>query len=1383
MPETLTVSHRLVQSLGFDPRSFQPSSFIFSLKIPPKEWKAFTIDGSHFPIYKIVASSAKVVDIRNFIGGIKVEHFIVIAELENLTVLCLNRNKKGEQPLVLVLKSPEDFDRVIGVFQSQNFTSDVLSAHYAINQAIELLKSDSGDGLFINRGLFSNYFIRERLKGTLTERKRNISKEAATFLTKFRNDALTAHFDSITGILEALGYVVTKNNSQEYLLSSGAEKLESIVIVTDASNLDVMRSNDRIVPSYQAVAALKRYPWVILTNGRLWRLYSAKTSSASTNYFEIDIEGITDEKDPRLELFVSFFGSGALYARQGKTDLDIILEGGEEYAESLEENLQEQVFDGNLFLDLVRAVLSHKHTKRYTDEELAEGKKKALKLLYRLLFILYAESRKLVPVRNPHYAEVSLGSIRERLSAMEKDSGSQSCWKALRRLFRAISEGDSSINMPQYNGALFELDAGLDRLEITNKHLVPALRALMEIDGKGIDYQNLSVRHLGSLYESLLEYSVKQAITELAVVKGEYIDMSFTKDLKGKYDSIIDKGDLYLSAGGLARKGTGSYYTPEKIVRFLVKKGLEPILADRERKFLTELERWRKTGDSKTGELVTKHLLDIQVVDPAMGSGHFLVAVVDEITMWIVGLLDRNPDAPLAKEIGEDRQRIIDEQAAKGIEIDTELLTFNVILKRMVMKRCVYGVDINPLAVELAKLSLWLDSFTIGTPLTFLDHHIRAGDSLIGLWLQDLKARKPENTTLDAWTESVDSIGNIMQQVSYPADLNVEEVKRSKENYGQIRDAGKPLRTLLSMKTAGVIDEGLERRMPRNLPMVEEAVRNDKLNKVVWAEPVKKAIEYADKFQFFHWELEFPDAFVDERRGFDLVVMNPPWDAVRPFDDEFFSQYHAGFRRIATKAEKEKIMKTLLRDKNIHQQYEDYANRIQSRITFFKKSGQYDKRGSKGIAFDSWALFLERAMKLASKMGTLSILIPSSILGNEGATEIRSMILDRRIRCLYEFENAEGIFPDVHRSYKFVLLVIDNASPMAEFDAAFYLRNIDSLVDHKEKEKFVKLSPAFIRLASPETLSFPEVRRPLDLQVSKIYRSHPLLKDGIASNVHVTILRELNKTESAELFRTDGRGWRLVEGKTFHQFIPDYEKSVFSILPKDGLEWTAKVREFENSNKEIHEVPRLCYRMIASSTNVRTMISCIVQPYTFNTNLAPLVIPKIGSRIALGKEYDRMICYLAGVFNSMTFDFLIRQKVSTSLNYFYVYQTPVPTFADNELVSEIVKISARLSCTLEGFESIAKSTGVKPGILTIKERLELTAKLDALVAHQYGLSRKEYEYIIGTFDSFEKDPTLADKIQQTWNDSIIRKFNGEVRERVLDYYDKIAAEMKEDKSS
>jgi type I restriction-modification system DNA methylase subunit len=963
---------------------------------------------------------------------------------------------------------------------------------------------------------------------------------------------------------------------------------------------------------------------------------------------------------------------------------------------------------------------------------------------------------------------------------MEKEPESQSAWKALSRLFKAISNGDREIGMPQYNGALFEMDKEIDRLDISNKYLVPALRALLEIDGKGIDYQNLGVRHLGSLYESLLEYSVKQASTELAVIKGEYIDMSFTKDLKARYDSIVDKGDLYLSAGGLARKGTGSYYTPDKIVRFLVKKGLEPIFADREKKFLEGLEKWRKTGDG--AELLTKQLLDIRVVDPAMGSGHFLVATVNEIAMWIAGLLDRHPDAPLAKEIGEDRQRIIDEQAANGIEIDTELLTFNIILKRMVMKRCVYGVDINPLAVELAKLSLWLDSFTIGTPLTFLDHHVRAGDSLIGLWVGDLKSKRPDNATLDEWTGSIDLMGDVMRTVSYPADLNVEEVKRSKENYMQGRKASKPLRTLLSMKAAGIIDEELDKKMPRNLPMVVEAVRNDKLDRLVGGEPVKKAIEYSEKYQFFHWEFEFPDAFMDEREGFDLVVMNPPWEAVKPEDDDFFSGYLPKFRRLKSKPEKEREKQKLLKEKAIATEFQDYVERIEDRVKFYKLSEQYVKRG--GGDTDLWKLFLERSFSLLASEGTLSLVLPSGIVTNEGAKELRKELLERKIQCLYEFENKNGIFADVHRSYKFALVICTNTPSAAGFPAAFYLHDVAALDGKIEQSKFVKISSEFVKLVSPDSLTIPEIRAEKEREIfEKLYMNHPLLSEGVDNGRWTfAFVTEMHRTASSHLFRQDGRGWQLIEGKHFHQFIHDYEKPTFTVKPEEGLKWTERIREYGVLNKQIHEIPRLVFRNVAASTNVRSIISAIIPPNTFLPHSASVVVPRYKNELLLSMEYFKIISYILGLFNSLIFDFLIRRRVTMNLSFFYLKQTPIPEKIQSTVGQRIIKLSARLNAPNRKFEDLTNSTGVDHGTLGMKDRVELTAKLDALVAYHYGLTRPEYEYIINTFEGFEEDENLVNLTEVIWDDRLIRKFNGEVRKRVLKYYDEIAAEMKGEKN-
>jgi hypothetical protein len=484
--------------------------------------------------------------------------------------------------------------------------------------------------------------------------------------------------------------------------------------------MDGKCESNEVVPSYQAVSALRQVHWVMLTNGRLWRLYSSRVSSSSTNYLEVDLDGVTSDNDARLLYFVSLFSAASLAPKPSGSDLDSIFEGGLKYAQEIKDELSSKVFEGQLFLNLVRAVIAHSPSRVYKEDELEKGKATALRLLYRMLFILYAESRNLLPVNNPNYSSFDRG-IRQRLGDFEKLPEGPELWRVLTILFRSIENGDAKAGVPTYDGELFRQDQDLDDLQPKNEYLAPAIRELTEIGGKGIDYQNLGVRHLGSLYEALLEYDVRQAEEDLVVYKDGTLDAAYAADLKAKPKPFVAKGELHLSSRGLARKGTGSYYTPDELVRFLAKNGLHHVLESRRKSFeahIAELNAKREK-DSDLEKVAIDDLLGIKVVDPAMGSGHFLVAAVDHITGWIMDILKEHPEAPLARIIDEDREKVIKEQKEKGIEISTELLSDSIILKRLVTKRCVYGVDINPLAVELAKLSLWLDSFHVDEP----DHY------------------------------------------------------------------------------------------------------------------------------------------------------------------------------------------------------------------------------------------------------------------------------------------------------------------------------------------------------------------------------------------------------------------------------------------------------------------------------------------------------------------------------------------------------------------------------------------------------------------------------------------------------------------------------------
>ena len=1366
------LSDSLLDAIGVEKVHGRECSFSFSAKQPPAEWKAFTFDLS-VPLWLVLAQDSKLGEIRTFVSGIKSDNFLLLVEQGSRNVFFAKRAKKGDNSAAFfVIRNGDECERVCNVIRRLDFHSDELTAHSSISRAIDSLR-EGADRYFINRGLFSSYYLRERFLKKLAERGRAPQKEASQLYSLFGGDIPSSSV-SAGEVLKALGYLVsrarTSGDHEQLKLSAGPGELDVGCIIAQSESLDTKTSN-KPVPSYQAVALLRYYRWVILTNGRLWRLYSSRVLSSSTNYFEVDVDNVSKEDDPKLLYFISLFSASAFIPKGDGSDVDVAYDEGISYAKEIEEDLRTKIFDKQLFLNLIRAVLDYKAENSYTDTELETAKASSLKLLYRLMFILYAESRNLLPLENPNYREISMDSLRQKLRDFQSEPESINLWKCLKLLFSTISKGNPNAGVPEYDGALFEGDTTLDVLELKNKHLVEAMRDLTEAEGKGIDYQNLGVRHLGSLYEALLEYSVRQANRDLVVYRDQILDAAYTKDMKAKPVGYIEKGDLFLSVGGLGRKGSGSYFTPEEIVRFLVSNGLEEHLNSRREMFISDMRKLRdiKGADRELEKKTVDDLLGIKALDPAMGSGHFLVAAVDHITNWIIELLKENPDAPLQKEIETDRESIIKEQSGKGIKLNEELLTDSVILKRMVMKKCVYGVDLNPLAVELTKLSLWLDSFTIGTPLTFLDHHIRCGNSLIGLWLSSI-SNKDLNTTLDAWTDAGSSEVSLLNKtIIGTPDLTLEQVNRSRAAYLDVRNRTEPMRILLDMQVAGIIDDKLRKAMPRNLMLISKFHEVAPSKRPEWWDEVNKAVALAQEYNSFHWEFEFHDAFNKENNGFDLIIMNPPWDVVKPEDDDFFSVYEPKFRLIKSKQEKQKIIEPLLKNEATRKAYESYRNSIQQVVCFFKESGEYVRRG-KGDT-NLWKLFLERALRLLSKDGTISAVIPSGIVTDEGGKELRETLFDGRIKAMYEFENKDGIFRDVHRSYKFVLLVWAKSGHASSFPAAFYLHDVKALEGKVEQDKFLELSLELINKCAPDTLSIPEVRNEKQLEVfSKLYHNHPLLKDS-GKGWTVALVSELHRTNDSDLFRTDGKGWPLIEGKNFHQFIPDFEKTIFNIDPGEGLERLSKHKELEGISGKLDESYLLVFRDVARSTDTKTMIACIFPPKSFCSNRAIVVIPRIGNNIPSAVDYSKLISYLAGLFNSFIFDFLIRTRITMIINFFYMYQTAVPSEIDSYVSNKIATISARLSSPDEKYVRFASMLEVKYGPLSMKDRVEMTAELNALVAKAYCLDRNELQTILDSFEGFEEDPELINMKEVKWSGRTIKAFNGEVRKRVLQYFD------------
>src|SRR5436305_2437898 len=480
-----------------------------------------------------------------------------------------------------------------------------------------------------------------------------------------------------------------------------------------------------------------------------------------------------------------------------------------------------------------------------------------LTFLYRLLFLLYAESRDLLPVREVRgYHEKSLEKLKRQLAVKAGTIEDQAPAKLklayndlstifydrLQELFAAVDKGDAAFNVPVYNGGLFmtrpdpadtspEADVArfLAQYKIPDRELALGLDLMArDMDEKRhdlafIDYKSLGVRQLGSIYEGLLEFKLRVAPEVMALVKGKKTEEVITyteaqqkklpilKEGRGKdaYDKTLPKGRVYLENDRRERKTSGSYYTPDYIVKYIVEhtvgrvlreklEALRPVFREAEKTLRAEQDKARALQrddirpehetDKKFRTTLNDTFFDLKVLDPAMGSGHFLVEAVDYITDRMAGFLAAFRWNPIVHEMAQTRHDIQQEMERQGVTIDMSKLTDLNLLKRRVLKSCIYGVDLNPMAVELAKVSLWLDCFTLGAPLSFLDHHMKCGNSLIGGQIDEARTTIEEGQLSffgsSLWAGALLATESMIQ-VGRLSDVTDQQVRDSKQRYLQ----------------------------------------------------------------------------------------------------------------------------------------------------------------------------------------------------------------------------------------------------------------------------------------------------------------------------------------------------------------------------------------------------------------------------------------------------------------------------------------------------------------------------------------------------------------------------------------------------------------------
>ena len=684
--------------------------------------------------------------------------------------------------------------------------------------------------------------------------------------------------------------------------------------------MDVTKKGD--FPTFDLIYLLKKekLEWGILANGKTWRLYSILSAQPYENYLEIDFENVQEDD---LRVFWQLFSLNLFIPDENQvTPLEKYIEESEKEAQVIEGHIRKSIDEilENICFGLLtyagkdKQLLTEKEKQLYFDN--------AVYLLFRLLFMFYAESRELLPINNHEYRIKSLESLLEKarnwLHQGFPDANGTDLWVAFRDLCIDIGQGNSALKIPEYDGGLFDSYEHTflsdPENQMANSYFATVLYKLGYLRKKNeetkIQYRDLSVRSLGSLYEGILEYKLFIA-NEEKVIRGKRIISAHKTGKIKKNDRVVPEGHVYFSQDANERHDTGSYYTPEDVVNYMVQNSIRLGLEERWIDFLPTIKQYEReiriavTDDIKKGlfkkldkellNFVEEQILTFKLVDPAMGSGHFLVNSLDVITHFIIEVLQTKvkiTDEPIKHEkipVGINWS-LLRHHSEIIVDLDP------VIWRRRVVEKCIFGIDINPLATELAKLSLWIASSSAGKPLTFLNHHLKCGDSIMGIRLQDLLTFPKENTEdrqINLWDsinkQKIDGIKAIFHHLLSRDSDQMQDILSKKDEYEKI-EQNPVLSHLKDMATLWLmIGFDLKKKdlfEPDDISYPDEGTYLELLEKAQNVESEKewenilggdlhRAVrQYQKSNHVFHWELEFPEIIGD---GFEAAVGNPPY--------------------------------------------------------------------------------------------------------------------------------------------------------------------------------------------------------------------------------------------------------------------------------------------------------------------------------------------------------------------------------------------------------------------------------------------------------------------------------------------------------------------------
>lgn len=1124
-------------------------------------------------------------------------------------------------------------------------------------------------------------------------------------------------------------------------------------------------------PRLSAHALLQEYLnstehlWGIVTNGLQWRLLRDCSLMTRLSYIEFDLEQILNSEN-----YAEF---GIFYRLFHRTRLPEGIDDGDKcllefyHQQTLQQGgrVRDGLRDGveKALQILGKGFLQHSGNQELRNKvdsgELTEKEyyRQLLLLIYRLLFLMVAEGRDMLlignnadnaTIYNKYYSITRLRSLSEKLVYNPK--GFQDLWRGLLMTFSLFDENwrGQVLGLSPLNGDLFgsTVLATLDKCALDNHYMLEAVKELSVYMHKGqprrVNYAALDIEELGSVYESLLDFSPTITI------------------LNGQYDFKL--------LIGTERKTTGSYYTPPELVAQLIKTALEPVIEDKLKEASQNSQRslsesvsplGRTDAIAPEGQRVAiaqeQALLSIKVVDPACGSGHFLLAA--------------------ARRIGKELARVRTNERQPGVEAMRQAI-------RDVIQNCIYGVDFNPLAVDLCKVALWIEGFNRGKPLSFLDHRIKWGNSLVGvLDLDCLKEGIPDEAykavtgdrkdlsaslkkqnkkeraqqdqlwigediaeTRSHYIERAKAVGAIAENSTVDVKYKQSQYRESRQDTSWWRDY-----TACNLWTAAFF-------MPLTEQNLQLLPTSAALSRLMRQSPdamhsLTPVVDAANKLAkdkgFFHWHLEFPEVFEDG--GFSCVLGNPPWERIKLQEKEFFASRSERIANAANKAAREKLIKELSRtNPDLLQEFDNAKHDAEAQSKFIRESSRFPLTAVGDI--NTYAVFAETTRKIISASGRVGIIVPTGIATDDTCKKFFGDLTQKQnLASLYDFENREAIFAAVHRSYKFSLLGI-SARQVSQANFSFFLTQPKQI----EGDRVFQLSPRDIALINPNTLTCPVFRSRTDAELTKkIYQRVPVLENEQTGENPwgISFMRMFDMSNDSGLFKDEaGDGLvPLYEAKMFHQFDHRWatykeDGSVRDLLndEKEDLNYQVTPRYWVDKNEVENKLDGkwkkdwlLAFRDICRSTDERTAIFSLLPKIAVN-HKAPILL-------IAGNNEQLKSCLFANL-NSLVLDFVSRQKVGgTSLSFFILRQLPVipPEAYTQEDIKFISDRVLELVYTSWDMQPFAQDMGYEgdPFVWDEERRALLRAELDAYYAKLYGLTRDELRYILDPADVYGED--------------------------------------------